>query len=64
MRDVTSRFALDDEQKRSASKWRRAIDTSLPSPLDILGLDEGPLVLSETTYHVAAHSMIVLIAEP
>ena len=43
--------------------WRRAIDTSLPSPLDILGLDEGPIVPSEMVYYVAAHSLIVLVAE-
>jgi glycogen operon protein len=43
--------------------WRRAIDTSLLSPLDILGLDEGPVVPTEMTYQVASHSMLVLIAE-
>ena len=43
--------------------WRRAIDTSLLSPLDILGLDEGPIVPADMVYHLAAHSMIVLIAE-
>ncbi|HZZ80861.1 MAG TPA: glycogen debranching enzyme, partial [Gemmataceae bacterium] len=43
--------------------WRRAIDTSLPSPLDIVGPDEGPIVTSEVPYCVAAHSMLVLIAE-
>ena len=43
--------------------WRRAIDTSLLSPLDILGLDEGPIVHGETTYPIASYSMIVLIAE-
>ena len=43
--------------------WRRAIDTSLLSPCDILGLDEGPTVPNETPYLVAGHSMIVLIAE-
>lgn len=43
--------------------WRRAIDTSLISPLDILGPDEGPIVPAEMTYYVADHSLIVLIAE-
>jgi isoamylase len=44
--------------------WRRAIDTSLLSPLDILGLDEGPVIYHDTIYHVAAHSMVVFISEP
>jgi glycogen operon protein len=43
--------------------WRRVIDTSLISPLDILSLDEGPVIPAEIPYHVASHSMIVLIAE-
>jgi glycogen operon protein len=43
--------------------WRRIIDTSLLSPLDILDLDEGPVVDPESQYHIAAHSMIVLIGE-
>ncbi|MSU80554.1 MAG: glycogen debranching enzyme GlgX [Gemmataceae bacterium] len=47
----------------NGQRWRRAIDTSLLSPLDIVGLDEGPVVLAESTIHVAPHSMIVLIAE-
>jgi glycogen operon protein len=47
----------------TARPWRRAIDTSLLSPLDIVGLDEGPLVASDTTYPVVAHSIVVLISE-
>jgi isoamylase len=43
--------------------WRRVIDTSLLSPLDILGLDDGPVIPAEIPYHVAPHSMVVLIAE-
>ncbi len=43
--------------------WRRAIDTSLLAPLDIAGPDERPLVEAESPYPVAAHSMIVLIAD-
>jgi pullulanase/glycogen debranching enzyme len=47
----------------NGKRWRRVIDTSLLAPLDILGLDEGPVIHAETTYHLASHSMIVLIAE-
>jgi glycogen operon protein len=43
--------------------WRRAIDTALPSPMDIVGLDEGPTAPAEATYQVKGHSMVVLIAE-
>jgi len=36
----------------------------LPSPQDIVGLDEGPLVAFEQPYRIAAHAMIVLISKP
>jgi glycogen operon protein len=47
----------------SSRPWRRVVDTALASPLDIVGLDEGPLVPAESYYHVAPFSLIVLIAE-
>ena len=43
--------------------WQRAIDTALPSPLDVVGLDEGPRVPAHSVYPVAGHSLLVLIAE-
>jgi glycogen operon protein len=43
--------------------WRRAIDTALPSPLDVVGLDDGPRVPAHSVYPVAGHSLVVLIAE-
>jgi glycogen operon protein len=43
--------------------WRRVIDTALPSPQDIVELDEGPVVDPRTAYHVSPHSMLVLISE-
>jgi glycogen operon protein len=43
--------------------WRRVIDTALASPLDIVGLDEGPRVPVGTRYAVAPFSTLVLIAE-
>jgi glycogen operon protein len=43
--------------------WRRVIDTALASPLDIVGLDEGPVVAVGTEYPLVSCSMIVLIAE-
>jgi hypothetical protein len=39
------------------------VDTALASPLDIVGLDEGPVVPSGTVYNLAPHSLVVLIAE-
>jgi glycogen operon protein len=44
-------------------RWRRAIDTALASPLDIVGLDEGAPVAHWSEYVVAPYSLIVLIAE-
>ena len=44
-------------------RWRRAIDTALASPLDIVHPDEGPVVAFGSEYAVAAFSLIVLIAE-
>jgi isoamylase len=46
----------------SGQPWRRAIDTALPSPQDIVELDAGPLVATGSRYGVEAHSLIVLIA--
>jgi hypothetical protein len=43
--------------------WRRVIDTALAPPLDIVGLDLGPLVPAGTVYPVAPFSLVVLIAE-
>lgn len=43
--------------------WRRAIDTALASPLDIVGLDEGPRVAAGCAQLLAPFSLVVLIAE-
>ncbi len=43
--------------------WRRVVDTALASPLDIVGLDEGPQVAVGATYPVVPFSTVVLIAE-
>jgi isoamylase len=45
----------------SGKPWRRAIDTALPSPVDIV--ENGPHVPAEAEYRVTAYSMIVLITE-
>jgi len=47
----------------SGSTWRRVVDTALPAPLDIVELDTGPQIPTYSTYAVAEHSMLVLIAE-
>ena len=47
----------------SGRPWRRAVDTALPSPDDIVGLDEGPVVPVLQPYRVEAHSLIVLVSE-
>ena len=43
--------------------WRRVIDTAMASPLDIVGLDEGPQVPVASKYAIAPFSLIVLIGE-
>jgi isoamylase len=47
----------------SGKAWRRLVDTSLPSPQDVVGPDEGPLVPVGSLYPTAAHSAVVLISE-
>jgi glycogen operon protein len=47
----------------SARPWRRAVDTMLASPLDIVGLDEGPRVPHNSVYTVGPHALVVLISE-
>jgi isoamylase len=47
----------------SGRLWRRAADTSLPAPRDILGLDEGPVIPVAQPYRVADRSLIVLVSE-
>jgi hypothetical protein len=43
--------------------WRRAIDTALPSPQDIVELDAGPAVAAHSVYRVAPYAMLMLIDE-
>ncbi|MFL5330570.1 MAG: glycogen debranching protein GlgX [Gemmataceae bacterium] len=45
----------------NGERWRRAVDTSQPSPHDIAAEKKAPLVASGA-YEVADHSVVVLIA--
>ena len=45
-------------------EWRRVIDTALPSPDDIGGLDHGWLITPQETYAAAARSLVLLAAPP
>jgi glycogen operon protein len=47
----------------SGRTWRRAVDTSLPSPDDIVDEDTGPIVAISEKYLVQPHSMIILVSE-
>ena len=48
----------------SGRAWRRAVDTSRPSPDDALGLDEGPVVpVSQSDDRIEARTMIMLVSE-
>ncbi len=44
--------------------WRRVVDTSLPSPDDILEEDHGPRIPIGQIYRVEAQSLIILVSEP
>jgi glycogen operon protein len=46
----------------SGGEWRRTVDTSLPSPDDIVGLDSGPPVTSYSLYEIAPRSLLILTA--
>jgi len=43
--------------------WRRRIDTSLPSPEDIVGEGEGPVVAAGEVYTLPPHSTLVLMTQ-
>ncbi|HEV3261762.1 MAG TPA: glycogen debranching protein GlgX [Gemmataceae bacterium] len=47
----------------SGRRWRRAVDTALASPQDIVTLDEGQEVQAHCDYSVAPFSVLVLISE-
>jgi glycogen operon protein len=47
----------------SGRAWRRVVDTSLPSPDDIVDEDLGPSVAVGRIYRVADHAMIILVSE-
>ncbi|MCI0701522.1 MAG: glycogen debranching protein GlgX [Planctomycetia bacterium] len=45
-------------------RWRRLIDTSLPSPDDFIPEGEGPHVADGSSYTLAPFATLVLISEP
>jgi glycogen operon protein len=47
----------------SGRKWRRTVDTALPSPEDALGLDEGPPIPILHRYRLAPRSVLILVSE-
>jgi len=53
-------FALPTTGDQSARRWRRWIDTALPSPYDICAWEDAPLV-SGSLYVVGARSLVLLV---
>jgi glycogen operon protein len=47
----------------SGRRWRRLIDTALPSPNDLMTEDAGPEVPPGAVYAVAPHSLVVYLSE-
>ena len=54
-----SRYRLPPRAVRGAG----VVDTSLPSPEDIVEEDQGPRVPVLQIYRVQAHSLIILVSE-
>jgi glycogen operon protein len=48
----------------SGRPWRCIVDTSLPSPEDIVEEEQGPHIPVLQVYRVQAHSLVVLISDP
>jgi glycogen operon protein len=48
----------------SGRRWRRLIDTALPSPNDIVPEGAGPEVPPAAVYPVEGHSLVTLVSEP
>ena len=47
----------------SGRGWRRLVDTTLPSPQDIVDDGEGPRIPILHPYRVAEHSLIILVSD-
>jgi glycogen operon protein len=47
----------------SGRRWRRLIDTALPSPNDLVAEDAGPQVPAGSVYAVAPDSLVVFLSE-
>jgi glycogen operon protein len=47
----------------SGRRWHRVVDTALPSPDDIVALDQEPRVSVRESYRVESRSLIVLVSE-
>ncbi len=47
----------------SGRRWRRVVDTSLSSPDDLNGVDEGPDIEVMSSYRVGPRSLIILASQ-
>jgi glycogen operon protein len=47
----------------SRQRWRRALDTALPPPQDIVAPEAGTIIQPGTAYAVEAYSLLMLITE-
>ena len=47
----------------SGRPWRRAVDTALNSPDDIMEVDQGPRVAVRQVYRVQGHSLIIFVSD-
>ena len=47
----------------SGRPWRRVVDTALPSPGDIVDIEEAPGIPVMHLYRVQDHAMVILMSE-
>ena len=56
-------FELPSTREQGSKRWRRWIDTFLPSPEDICDWGDAPIV-SQSRYLVEARSLVLLVTTP
>ena len=52
-------FTIPADEKNAEGKWKRWLDTSLPSPQDILAWEESPAITTQT-YTLPGRSLAIL----
>ena len=59
--DVATAFMIPVSPQ--GRRWRRVVDTSLPSPDDIVAEDKGKVITEGNRYPVGPFSVVILVTE-